>query len=71
MTEQAPESRTVPVGLKVTPTEKKLLELVLREYPEIDGASNLLRHRSLVDVLQEGRAIEERMLSEGADRLTA
>jgi len=45
------------VGISVTPTEKRLVDLVLLRHPEIDGASNLLRDRSLNDVLREGREI--------------
>jgi len=59
------ESRSETIGVRVTPTEKRLVELVLIRHPEIDGASNLLRDRSLNDVLREGREILERIASDG------
>lgn len=61
MPEQPQESRVLTVGVKVTATEKRLVDLVLLVHPEVDGASNLLRLRSLPDVLEEGREIETRL----------
>jgi hypothetical protein len=72
MNPPAQESRTQTIGISVTPTEKRLVEIVLLRHPEIDGASNLLRSRSLDDVLAEGREIlrligGDRAITAGAD----
>lgn len=59
------ESRSLTVGVAVTPSEKRLIELVLIRYPHIDGVGNLLRERPLNDVLREGREILERIAPDG------
>lgn len=59
MSEQ--EARTETVGIAVTPTEKELVRLfALVRKPE-GGISNVLRERSLNDVLEEAEAIRAKL----------
>lgn len=60
MATPAQEPRSETIGLSVTPTEKLLVKLVLQEHPEVEGASNLLRERSLAEVIREGWQIMAR-----------
>lgn len=55
------EGRTETVGIAVTPTEKDLVKLyqVVRK-PE-GGISNVLRTRSLNEILAEGEEIRARL----------
>lgn len=68
MTRSTQESRSLTLGVAVTPTEKRLVELVLIRHPHIDGVSNLLRERSLNDVLREGRELLEQLTALDGDR---
>lgn len=60
MPDQTPESRTLSLTVKVTPTEKRLVDLVALVHSDVDGVSNLIR--PLIEPLfVEGREIEARL----------
>ena len=60
MSEQA-ESRTETVGIAVTPSEKELVKLFGIVRKPDGGISNVLRERSLHDLLAEAEVIRAKL----------
>lgn len=57
------ESRTERVGIAVTPSEKRALELVAN-VRNVDGLSNLLRIMSVAEAVAEGQRLLARLREE-------
>lgn len=67
MTETKPdtqETRPVTVGVRVTEVEKDAIDLVVKVRRPAGGVGELLRERTLTEVVAEGRRMVDR-LAEG------